>query len=137
MNITITFFIFEYRWENTRKQMSFHIIISVTKSFLTSKIFTSSTSQVLWCIVTKLSFSGYSANDETPSWCTYLIALSCTQVIRLFNSLLWNIQIINLCIYIVGIWPNILQKSCIVHNARFLKYVWPFFNIINERVKGQ
>ena len=31
-------------------------------------------------------------------------------------------------------WPNILQKSCDVHTARFLKYVWPFYNI-HERVK--
>ena len=31
-------------------------------------------------------------------------------------------------------WPNILQKSCGVNTARFLKYVWPFFNIMHERV---
>ena len=29
-------------------------------------------------------------------------------------------------------WPNIL---CGVHTARFLKYVWPFYNIMHERVK--
>ena len=27
-------------------------------------------------------------------------------------------------------WPNILQKSNDVHIANFLKYVWPFFNIM-------
>ena len=27
-------------------------------------------------------------------------------------------------------------KSCGVNTARFLKYVWPFYNIMNERVKG-
>ena len=32
-------------------------------------------------------------------------------------------------------WPSILQKSCGVHTARFLKYVWPFYNIMHERVK--
>ena len=32
-------------------------------------------------------------------------------------------------------WPNILQKSCGVHTARFLKYVWSFYNIMHERVK--
>ena len=32
-------------------------------------------------------------------------------------------------------WPNILQKSCSVHAARFLKYFWPFYIIIHERVK--
>ena len=32
-------------------------------------------------------------------------------------------------------WPNILWKSCGVHTARFLKCVWPFYNM-HERVKG-
>ena len=31
-------------------------------------------------------------------------------------------------------WPNILSKSCGVYTARFLKYVWPFHNIMHERV---
>ena len=31
-------------------------------------------------------------------------------------------------------WRNIFLKSCGVHIARFLKYVCPFFNIIEERV---
>ena len=26
-------------------------------------------------------------------------------------------------------------KSCGVHTAKFLKYVWPFYNIMHERVK--
>ena len=34
-------------------------------------------------------------------------------------------------------WQNILQKSCGVHTARFLKYVWPFYNIMHERFKWQ
>ena len=29
-------------------------------------------------------------------------------------------------------WPHILSKSCGVHTARFLKYVWPFFDMIHE-----
>ena len=33
-------------------------------------------------------------------------------------------------------WPNILQKSCGVNTARFLKYVRPFYNIMHERVNG-
>ena len=32
-------------------------------------------------------------------------------------------------------WPNILLKSCGVNTARFLKYVWPFYNIMHQRVK--
>ena len=32
-------------------------------------------------------------------------------------------------------WANILYKSCGVTTARFLKYVWPFNNIMHERVK--
>ena len=35
----------------------------------------------------------------------------------------------------IGKWSNILQKYCGVHNASFFKYVWPFFDIIHERVK--
>ena len=31
--------------------------------------------------------------------------------------------------------PNILLKSCAVNTARVLKYVWPLFNIIHERIK--
>ena len=31
-------------------------------------------------------------------------------------------------------WLNILLKSCVVSMPRFLKYVWPFFNIKPERV---
>ena len=30
--------------------------------------------------------------------------------------------------------PNILSKSCGVYIARFLKYVWSFYNIMHERV---
>ena len=36
--------------------------------------------------------------------------------------------------YIVEKWPDILQKSCGVNLGRFLKYVWPFFNIKPESV---
>ena len=32
-------------------------------------------------------------------------------------------------------WPNILLKSCGVNTAKFFKYVWPFYNIMHERVK--
>ena len=31
---------------------------------------------------------------------------------------------------------NILYRSCGVHTIRFLKYVWPFFNIIYETVNA-
>ena len=41
----------------------------------------------------------------------------------------------NLFMHNVVKWPNILLKSCAVHTERFLKYVWPFYNIIHERVK--
>ena len=36
--------------------------------------------------------------------------------------------------YNVEKWLNILQKSCGIHTARFLKYVWTFFDIMNGRV---
>ena len=32
-------------------------------------------------------------------------------------------------------WPNILLKSCGVHTAILIKYVWLFYNIMYERVK--
>ena len=32
-------------------------------------------------------------------------------------------------------WPNKILKSCSVLIVRFLKYVWPFYNI-NEGLKG-
>ena len=32
-------------------------------------------------------------------------------------------------------WSNILLKSCEVYTARFLKYFWPFYSIMHERVK--
>ena len=31
-------------------------------------------------------------------------------------------------------WPNILQKFYGVNIARLLKYVWPFYNIMYERI---
>ena len=39
--------------------------------------------------------------------------------------------------YDVEKWPNILLKSCSVNAPRFLKYVWSFFNIVQEKVKKQ
>ena len=30
-------------------------------------------------------------------------------------------------------WPNILYKSSGVNTARFLMYVWPFYNIMHEK----
>ena len=30
-------------------------------------------------------------------------------------------------------WLNIFLKSCGVNTARFLKYVWPFYNIMPEK----
>ena len=38
--------------------------------------------------------------------------------------------------YNVVKWSSILQKSCSVYTARFLKYVWPFYNIMHERVNA-
>ena len=43
---------------------------------------------------------------------------------RSFNPLFHNVEKL----------PNILLKSYGVHTARFLKYVWSFFNIMHERV---
>ena len=44
-------------------------------------------------------------------------------------------QVFNTFMHNVAKWSNILQKSCGVNTARFLKYVWPFYNM-HERVKN-
>ena len=46
-----------------------------------------------------------------------------------------NIITINPFMHNVVKWPNILLKFCGVNIARFLKYVWPFYNIMHERVR--
>ena len=33
-------------------------------------------------------------------------------------------------------WPNILKKICGVNTARFLKYVWPFYDIFMKGLKS-
>ena len=38
--------------------------------------------------------------------------------------------------YNVSKWPNILLKSCGAHTVRLLKYVWPFYNIMHEKVNS-
>ena len=42
---------------------------------------------------------------------------------------------IDLFMHNVEKWPDVLYKSCGVNTARFLKYVWPFYNAMHERVK--
>ena len=42
-------------------------------------------------------------------------------------------KLINQYMYSVGKWPSTLQKSCVVHTARCLKYVRPFFNNWHDR----
>ena len=62
-----------------------------------------------------------SLQDKTIARVPFLIK---RQQTTLFNSLFHNVEK----------WPNILLKSCGVHTARFLKYVWPFFNIFQQRL---
>ena len=38
-------------------------------------------------------------------------------------------KVLNPVFHNVEKWPNILLKSRGVNTARFLKYVWPFFNM--------
>ena len=33
-------------------------------------------------------------------------------------------------------WPNIILKSCGIDTAKLFKHVWPFFNIMHQKVKG-
>ena len=39
------------------------------------------------------------------------------------------------CVCLTVLWGWCLKVLCSVHNARFLKYVWTFFDIMHERVK--
>ena len=48
-----------------------------------------------------------------------------------------DIRDINPFMHNVVKWSKILSKSCGVNTARFLKYVWPFCNIMHERVNPQ
>ena len=63
-----------------------------------------------------------------------------TKVVYLKQNLLVGVFpcgryfIINPFMHNVVKWPNILQKSCGVNTARFLMCVWPFYNIMHERV---
>ena len=50
--------------------------------------------------------------------------------------MLFPISVINPLFYDVEKWPHILQKSCYVNTARFLKYAWPIFNIMKQRIKS-
>ena len=36
--------------------------------------------------------------------------------------------------HIVEKWSNMLETFCGVNAARFVKYIWPFINIIHEKV---
>ena len=50
-------------------------------------------------------------------------------------SKMQGVQRVNPFVHNVVKWPNILLKSCGVNSARFLKYIWPFYNTMHERVK--
>ena len=59
---------------------------------------------------------------NTPLEHTHFVYIVWDQFLTViwFNPLLHNVEK----------WPNILLKSCGVNTARFLKYAWPFFNIM-------
>ena len=46
----------------------------------------------------------------------------------------YGLESVNPFIHNIVKWPNILLKSCGLNTANFLKYVWPFYNIMHERV---
>ena len=50
------------------------------------------------------------------------------------NGVQRSIQHLHLFMHNVEKWLNMLKKSCGVSTAGFLQYVWPFFNIIHEKV---
>ena len=66
-----------------------------------------------------------------------------SHLVLVFLLLTLNMQLpvglgflINSSMHNVKMWPNILLESSDVNIARFLKYVWSFFNNVHERVKA-
>ena len=43
-----------------------------------------------------------------------------------FNSFMQNVEK----------WPKIIKKSCGAHSARLSRYVWPFFNVMHEKINA-
>ena len=72
----------------------------------------------------------YEDDDIKIFWC---ICLDNSRVS--YNIKEANDENINPFMHNVVKWPNMLWKSCDVNTARFLKYIWPFYNIMHERVK--
>ena len=52
----------------------------------------------------------------------------------IYKAIRCNLNLFNPFMHNVVKWPKILLKYCGVHTARFLKYVWPFYNIMHKRV---
>ena len=61
------------------------------------------------------------------------IPVSC-KTFALIRIFCFSSNYVNPFMHNVVKWPNMLSKSCGVNSARFLKYVWPFCNIMHERV---
>ena len=52
-----------------------------------------------------------------------------------FEHINSNIQYFKSFMHNIEKWSNILCKSLGVHTIKFLKHIWSFFNIMQERVK--
>ena len=76
------------------------------------------------------------------NYCKTIFSTSLASAYKIVNSFVYSSEIcfgndilhINLFMHKVVKCPNILLKSCRVNTARFLNYVWPFYNIIHARV---
>ena len=73
--------------------------------------------------------------NEVSNFSEFFVSLFNIFFIARENCFILLEENVNPCIHNVEKWPNTFLKSCGVHPARFLQYVRPFFNIMNERVK--
>ena len=64
------------------------------------------------------------------------LSLPSSLVDQMSTRIFWEL-VANPFIHNVEKWSDILLKSCGVNTARFLKHVWPFFNIMSEKVKSK
>ena len=80
--------------------------------------------------ITKIKVTRHRVVGDRCIWkgisCNKCLLSQSLSVLSNFNPFMHNVK-----------FPNMLLKSCGVYTARFLQFVWPFYNIIHVRVKMQ
>ena len=83
--------------------------------------------QLLLLVCKQLILFTLPVKDPTRPWFTgcNLVVLNGYENTG-FNSFMQNVEK----------WPKIIKKSCGAHSARLLRYVWPFFNVMHEKINA-